>query len=136
MSHHKIPPGEVSYTPNYRKYPSNQIYRYNGYGEGGFTYYPVVIIGAGESGIAMGWKLKHKLGNDQFRIFDRQSGLGGTWWVNRYPGVACDIPAVFYSFSFAPNPNWTIFYPPGPEIYNYLQDVCDKSGITDRKSVV
>ena len=56
-----------------------------------YTYYPVVIIGAGESGIAMGCRLKEKLGCDQFRIFDRQAGVGGTWWINRYPGVACDM---------------------------------------------
>lgn len=41
------------------------------------SYYPVVIIGAGESGIAMGCRLKEQLGFDQFRIFDRQSGIGG-----------------------------------------------------------
>lgn len=38
---------------------------------------PVLIIGAGEAGIAMGCSLKTKLGVDQFRIFDRQSGIGG-----------------------------------------------------------
>jgi cation diffusion facilitator CzcD-associated flavoprotein CzcO len=53
----------------------------------GKTYIPVVIIGAGESGIAMGCRLKQVLGFDQFRIFDRQSGIGGTWWINTYPGM-------------------------------------------------
>lgn len=57
----------------------------------GSTYYPVLIIGAGESGIAAGCRLKAKLGFDQFRIFDRQAGIGGTWWINKYPGVACDV---------------------------------------------
>jgi ribulose 1,5-bisphosphate synthetase/thiazole synthase len=57
----------------------------------GYTYYPVAIIGAGESGIAMGCRLKEKFGFDQFRLFDRQSGIGGTWWINKYPGVACDM---------------------------------------------
>jgi hypothetical protein len=60
----------------------------NGYDAGSYTYYPVAIIGAGESGIAMGCRLKEVLGFDQFRIFDRQSGIGGTWWINRYPGVS------------------------------------------------
>lgn len=58
------------------------IHRVNGYDKSGYTYYPVVIIGAGESGIAMGCQLKDKLGFDQFRIFDRQAGIGGTWWVS------------------------------------------------------
>lgn len=67
------------------------IRKANGYSADSYTYYPVLIIGAGESGIAMGCRLKEVLGFDQFRIFDRQSGIGGTWWINRYPGVACDM---------------------------------------------
>ncbi|KAI9735265.1 MAG: hypothetical protein M1834_001855 [Cirrosporium novae-zelandiae] len=97
-----------------------------------YTYYPVVIVGAGESGIALGCQLKEQLGFDQFRIFDRQSQLGGTWHINRYPGIACDIPAPFYSFSFAPNYQWTTFHPPGEEILQYLTDVCEKYGIVDK----
>lgn len=58
--------------------PSTDSIRFeNGYQKDAYTYYPVLIIGAGESGIAMGWRLKEKLGFDQFRIFDRQSGIGG-----------------------------------------------------------
>jgi NAD(P)-binding Rossmann-like domain len=116
----------------FRTHGISRIYRTNGYRDDGYTYFPVVIIGAGESGIVMAYKLKKELGFDQFRLYDRQSGLGGTWWINRYPGVAVDVPAAFYSFSFAPNPKWTSFYPPGPQIYEYLQDVCDKFGLTDK----
>jgi len=60
------------------------IHRVHGYDKDAYTYYPVIIIGAGESGIAMGCRLKEVLGFDQFRIFDRQAGIGGTWWINRY----------------------------------------------------
>ncbi|KAF2089118.1 FAD/NAD(P)-binding domain-containing protein [Saccharata proteae CBS 121410] len=105
------------------------IHRVNGYGKDAYTYYPVVIIGAGESGIAMACKLKQELGFDQFRLFDRQAGIGGTWWINRYPGVACDIPAVFYSFSFSPSHKW---WSPGPEMVGYLQGVCEEYAITDK----
>lgn len=70
------------------------IHKDNGYDAHSYTYYPVVVIGAGESGIAMACRLKEALGFDQFRIFDRQSGIGGTWWINRYPGVACDLYVV------------------------------------------
>ncbi len=74
---------------------SNSIHRGIQYGsdKGCYTYYPILIIGAGESGIAMGCRLKEKLRFDQFRIFDRQAGIGGTWWINKYPGVACDLYA-------------------------------------------
>ncbi|KAL8654044.1 MAG: hypothetical protein Q9226_003589 [Calogaya cf. arnoldii] len=58
----------------------NNIHVQNGYGKDAYTYYPVLIIGAGESGIAMGWRLKEKVGCSQFRIFDRQSGVG-VWEV-------------------------------------------------------
>ncbi|KAF2131583.1 FAD/NAD(P)-binding domain-containing protein [Dothidotthia symphoricarpi CBS 119687] len=108
------------------------IRRFKGYDHNAYTYYPVIIIGAGASGIAMGCQLKQQLGFDQFRIFDRQAGIGGTWWINRYPGVACDIPATFYSFSFAQNPNWTSFHPPGSEIVQYYHEVCEKYKITDK----
>ena len=69
----------------------NSIQVVNGYDKNAYTYYPILIVGAGESGIALGCRLKEVLGFDQFRLFDRQAGLGGTWWSNRYPGIACDV---------------------------------------------
>ena len=53
------------------------IHVVNGYEKDAYTYYPVLIVGGGASGIAMGCQLKEQLGFDQFRIFERQSGLGG-----------------------------------------------------------
>lgn len=70
---------------------SNIIHPVNGHGKEELTYYPILVVGAGESGLAVGARLKEKLGFDQFRIFDRQAGIGGTWWINKYPGVACDV---------------------------------------------
>lgn len=69
----------------------NNICRINDSEKGLYTYYPVLVVGAGESGIALGSRLREVLGFDQFRIFERQSGIGGTWWINRYPNVACDV---------------------------------------------
>lgn len=128
----------------------NNIQVLHGYQENAYTYYPVIVVGAGESGIAVGCQLKEQLGFDQFRIFERASGLGGTWWINRYPGVECDVsvnrsrlleiwlvdrpyrPALFYSFSFCPNYQWSSFHPPGLEIVQYLQEVCAKYQIVDK----
>lgn len=70
------------------------IHKRHAYSKDAHTYYPVLIVGAGESGVAMGCRLKEVLGTDQFRIFERQSGIGGTWWINRYPGAACDMYAL------------------------------------------
>lgn len=114
---------------------SQKIQRSYGYSGESYVYYPVAIIGAGESGIAMGCRLKDKLGFDQFRIFERHAGIGGTWWINRYPGVACDVPALFYSFSFAPNPAWTSLHPAGPEMIRYFEDVCTKYGLNEKIQV-
>lgn len=70
---------------------ANTIRHVGGVDDTAYACYPVVIIGAGESGIAMGCRLKQVLGFDQFRIFERRAGLGGTWYTNRYPGIACDM---------------------------------------------
>jgi hypothetical protein len=69
----------------------NTIHHVGGEKGEGYTYYPVLIIGAGASGIAMGCRLKQVLHTDQFRIIERRSGLGGVWFTNRYPGVAGDM---------------------------------------------
>ncbi|KAM5342242.1 hypothetical protein ACJ41O_013208 [Fusarium nematophilum] len=67
----------------------------------------VIILGAGPSGIATAHKLKWDLGFDNFLIYEKLPGPGGTWQVNRYPGCGCDIPSHLYSFSFNLNPNWS-----------------------------
>jgi len=63
----------------------------------------VLIIGAGFSGVCMGIQLR-KAGMDSFLIIEKSDDIGGTWWDNRYPGCACDIPSHLYSFSFDPSP--------------------------------
>ncbi|KAK8093492.1 FAD/NAD(P)-binding domain-containing protein [Apiospora hydei] len=91
----------------------------------------VIVIGAGESGVAVGCQLKSKLGVTDFRIFDRQGGIGGAWYINRYPGVACDIPALLFSYSFAPNYVWTSLFPPGQEIQQYIASVASRYSLED-----
>ena len=59
----------------------------------------------------------------RYVIYEKASQLGGTWWENKYPGVACDIPSHFYSFSFFQNPYWTREYSTGKEIHEYLVEV-------------
>ncbi|TVQ30134.1 MAG: 4-hydroxyacetophenone monooxygenase, partial [Wenzhouxiangella sp.] len=50
----------------------------------------IVIIGAGFSGLALGMRLLER-GERDFIILEQSDGIGGTWWVNRYPGCACDV---------------------------------------------
>jgi len=66
----------------------------------------IVIVGAGFGGLGMGMQLKRR-GRSDFVILEQDTGVGGTWHANRYPGAACDIPSLLYSFSFAPSTGWT-----------------------------
>ena len=83
-------------------------------------HHKVAIIGTGFSGLGMAIRLK-KEGENDFIVFEKEAGVGGTWRVNHYPGCACDVPSHLYSFSFAPNPNWSRMFAPQPEIKKYLE---------------
>ncbi len=80
----------------------------------------VVIVGSGFAGIGMGYRLL-EAGIRDFTILERAERVGGTWRDNHYPGAACDIESHLYSFSFAPNPDWTRTYAPQREILDYLE---------------
>lgn len=92
------------------------------------TDHEVVVLGAGMSGLCAGVKLK-RAGQHDFVILEKQTGLGGTWWDNTYPGAHVDVPAPAYSFSFAPNPGWTRRFPGAPEIQAYMQRVAARFGL-------
>lgn len=89
----------------------------------------VRVIGAGYSGIYLGIRIPQQLRNIDLEIYERNEGVGGTWWINRYPGCACDIPAHSYQYSFAPNPDWSAFYAPREEICAYLTRTAEKYGV-------
>ncbi|KEI43147.1 flavin-containing monooxygenase [Saccharopolyspora rectivirgula] len=88
----------------------------------------VIIVGTGFSGLGMGIRLK-KAGIDDFIILEKNDDLGGTWRDNTYPGCACDVPSLMYSFSFEQNPNWSRLFAGWKEIYDYLQQCADKYGL-------
>jgi len=88
----------------------------------------VAIVGAGFGGIGMAIQLRHQ-GLEDFVVFERGSDVGGTWRDNSYPGCACDVPSHLYSFSFAPNPDWSRSFSSQPEIWAYLRDCVDRYGV-------
>ncbi|CAI7668208.1 unnamed protein product [Penicillium discolor] len=90
----------------------------------------VLIIGAGFSGLATACQLRREHNCDDYVIYDRSPAPGGTWWANKYPGCAVDIPAVFYSLSFAPNPDFSKVYPPQAEILEYFNKVADEFDVS------
>jgi len=89
----------------------------------------VLIVGAGFSGICMGIKLL-EAGMKDFLIIEKSDDLGGTWYDNRYPGCACDVPSHLYSFSFERNPDWTRMFASQPEIWEYLRACVQRHGLT------
>lgn len=58
----------------------------------------VVVIGAGFSGIYLGVRIPQRLRNVKLTIYEKNAGVGGTWYENRYPGCACDIPGPQITF--------------------------------------
>ncbi len=87
--------------------------------------FDAVIVGAGIAGFGAAIQLKRS-GIENFVILDREDDLGGTWYVNHYPGLAVDVPTTTYSYFFEPNPNWSRLFSTGREIKQYADDVADK----------
>jgi len=93
--------------------------------------YEVIIIGAGFGGIGAAVELT-KEGIDDFLIIDKNAGIGGTWWANTYPGVAVDIPSIYYSFSYEPPKSWSRVFAPGAEVQKYAEQVVDSYNLRSR----
>src|SRR4029078_3481873 len=64
------------------------------------------------------------------RVFEQGSGVGGTWYWNRYPGARCDVESMQFSFSFSEELqqewDWSERYAPQPEILRYANHVADR----------
>lgn len=90
--------------------------------------FDIVIVGAGFGGIGAAIEFK-RLGYDNIVIVDREDDIGGTWHVNRYPGLTVDVPSTTFSYWFEPNPNWSRLYARGQELKAYALHVVDKYDI-------
>ncbi|MGZ6825820.1 MAG: flavin-containing monooxygenase, partial [Mycobacteriales bacterium] len=88
----------------------------------------VAVIGGGFAGLGTAVRLRQE-GVQDFVLLERGPGIGGTWRDNTYPGCACDVPSHLYSFSFAPNPDWSRSFSPQPEIHAYLERVAREQGV-------
>jgi cyclohexanone monooxygenase len=90
-----------------------------------------LIVGAGFAGLCAAIKLAED-GETDHVVIEKASEVGGTWRDNTYPGACCDVPSQLYSFSFAPNREWSSSYSPQPEIQDYLRDIARRYGVRDR----
>jgi 4-hydroxyacetophenone monooxygenase len=88
---------------------------------------PVVVIGLGMSGLLAAIRLKEA--GIPFVVLEKNAGVGGTWWENRYPGARVDVGNHFYCYSFEPTDAWTEFFAQQPELQAYFQRVMEKHGI-------
>jgi cyclohexanone monooxygenase len=88
----------------------------------------VVVIGAGFGGMYMLHRLRG-LGLSAI-VFDVASGVGGTWYWNRYPGARCDVESMQYSYSFSEELQqawqWSEVFAGQPEILRYANHVADR----------
>ena len=91
--------------------------------------FDAVVIGAGFAGLGMLRRLRDEQGMS-VQVYERGSGVGGTWYWNRYPGARCDSESYTYCFTFSKELlqdwKWSGKYPEQPEILSYLNHVADR----------
>ncbi|NVK43890.1 MAG: NAD(P)/FAD-dependent oxidoreductase [Oceanospirillaceae bacterium] len=92
--------------------------------------FPVVIIGAGMGGILAGIRLDEA--GIPYTVIEKNTGVGGTWFENKYPGCRVDVPGHSYSFSFEPNHDWRNHFPLSDEIREYYER-CARDYDVERK---
>jgi len=95
--------------------------------------FAAVIVGAGLAGLYMLHRLREA--GLSARVFEAGSGIGGTWFWNRYPGARCDIESMEYSYQFSEELQqewaWSERYATQPEILRYIEHVADRFGLRD-----
>jgi cyclohexanone monooxygenase len=90
--------------------------------------FDVVVVGAGFAGLYLVHRLRGM--GLSVRVFEAGSGVGGTWFWNRYPGARCDIESMEYSYQFSEELQqeweWTERYATQPEILRYIEHVAER----------
>ena len=87
----------------------------------------VAIIGAGLGGICAAIRLEQA--GIPYTVFEKNDDVGGTWFENTYPDLRVDVPNHFYSFSFAPNPEWSDYYARRGELADYIERCAEDHGV-------
>uniref|UniRef100_A0A0B7K767 FAD/NAD(P)-binding domain-containing protein n=1 Tax=Bionectria ochroleuca TaxID=29856 RepID=A0A0B7K767_BIOOC len=86
----------------------------------------VVCVGAGISGLCLAYKLQRSFTNYDLTIYEKNAEVGGTWFENRYPGCACDVPAHNYTYSFEPKADFSAAIAGWRELKQYYDDFATK----------
>jgi len=88
----------------------------------------VAIVGTGFAGLGIAIRLL-QAGERDLVLLERAHDVGGTWRDNTYPGCQCDVPSHLYSFSFAPNADWSRSFGLQEEIRTYLRETAERFGV-------
>ncbi|MBF6261344.1 NAD(P)/FAD-dependent oxidoreductase [Nocardia farcinica] len=91
-------------------------------------HHEVIVVGAGVSGVCAAVELR-RAGVSDVLVLEKAETYGGTWRANTYPGCACDVPSGLYSYSFAPNAEWSRLFGTQPEILDYVGRVAREHGL-------
>jgi cation diffusion facilitator CzcD-associated flavoprotein CzcO len=98
---------------------------------GAHTETEVLIVGAGFSGLGASIMLE-EAGISDHVVIERADTLGGTWRDNGYPGCACDVPSILYSYESEQHADWTRAFAPQREILEYLRAVARRHDLERR----
>lgn len=93
--------------------------------------FKIIVMGAGAAGIDFLHHAPAALADMDVEIvvYDKNDDIGGTWYENRYPGCACDVPSVSYSFAWRPYPEWTSYYSKSKQIWQYMKMIVEEEGM-------
>ncbi|KUI58951.1 Putative sterigmatocystin biosynthesis monooxygenase stcW [Cytospora mali] len=86
----------------------------------------VICVGAGASGLCLAYKLQRSFKNHSLTIYEKNPSVGGTWFENKYPGCACDVPSHNYVWSFEPKADFSSVYVSSAEIQAYFENFVEK----------
>ncbi|WEW56238.1 hypothetical protein PRK78_001677 [Emydomyces testavorans] len=98
----------------------------------GHRSFKIIMMGAGAAGIDFLHHAMLAFRDDpdiEFVVYEKNHDVGGTWLENRYPGCACDVPSASYQFPWRPNPDWSMYYSPAKEIWEYFRKIVDEEGM-------
>ncbi|KAJ4371641.1 hypothetical protein N0V83_004861 [Neocucurbitaria cava] len=91
--------------------------------------FKVIVIGGGISGLAAAVQFK-RLGFN-FKVLERQGGIGGTWLLNSYPEARVDTSSFLFQFKFVKNYPWTEYFASAGETRQYLETVAERYQVKD-----
>ena len=91
--------------------------------------FPVAVVGGGLAGVCAAIRLEQA--GIPYTVYEKNPAVGGTWYENDYPALRVDVPNHFYSYSFAPNPDWSDYYSRRDELQAYVEGCVDAFGVRD-----